>query len=165
MNFRIKKRIALFSVLLMVLCSITISTNAYAASGDTPVIITATGECYHTSGCRTLKKTRIESTMQDAVNKGLRACSVCNPGTIDSVSTAAAPAPVAVTQAAVSPQPAANVSDAIEALKTYKGNTAEFNAYAYYINNIDLQTAIGADGDKLLKHYTDFGKAEGRIAK
>ncbi len=52
----------------------------------------------------------------------------------------------------------------IEALKTYKGNTTEFNAYDYYINNADLQTAIGPDGDALLKHYKEYGKKEGRIA-
>lgn len=51
-----------------------------------------------------------------------------------------------------------------ESLKTYKGNTTFFNAYDYYINNADLQTAIGADGDALLKHYNDFGKKEGRVA-
>ena len=53
----------------------------------------------------------------------------------------------------------------LEALKTYKGNTKDFNAYTYYMNNTDLQTAIGADGDKLLKHYNDYGKTEGRKAK
>ena len=37
-----------------------------------------------------------------------------------------------------------SVSQEVEALKTYKGNTKSFNAYTYYINNTDLQTAIGA---------------------
>lgn len=52
----------------------------------------------------------------------------------------------------------------VEALKTYKGNTTEFNAYDYYMNNLDLQTAIGPDGDALLKHYNEYGKKEGRVA-
>lgn len=52
----------------------------------------------------------------------------------------------------------------IESLKTYKGNTTTFNAYDYYMNNVDLQTAIGADGDALLKHYNEYGKKEGRVA-
>ncbi len=52
----------------------------------------------------------------------------------------------------------------VTALKTYKGNTKEFNAYVYYKNNADLQTAIGADGDALLKHYNEYGKKEGRVA-
>jgi hypothetical protein len=50
-------------------------------------------------------------------------------------------------------------------LKSYKGNTAEFNAYNYYSRYADLQAAIGPNGDALLKHYNEFGKAEGRNAK
>lgn len=59
---------------------------------------------------------------------------------------------------------AAAVSDA-EPLKSYAGNTEEFNAYMYYTSNPDLQTAIGADGIALYNHWLQFGKAEGRIAK
>lgn len=55
----------------------------YAASADTTVTITKTGKCYHTSKCSTLKKTRTEVTMQEAVDKGLKPCKVCKPGTID----------------------------------------------------------------------------------
>lgn len=58
----------------------------------------------------------------------------------------------------------ATESKEVQALKSYKGNTTTFNAYDYYINNVDLQTAIGADGDALLKHYNEHGKAEGRVA-
>ncbi len=56
-------------------------------------------------------------------------------------------------------------TSSIEALKTYSGNTSEFNAYNYYTRYADLQTAIGADGDALLAHYNNYGKAEGRNAK
>ncbi|MBQ9302484.1 hypothetical protein [Butyrivibrio sp.] len=56
-------------------------------------------------------------------------------------------------------------SSAIEALKTYSGNNSEFNAYNYYNRYADLQAAFGADGDKLLQHYNQYGKAEGRNAK
>ena len=66
--------------------------------------------------------------------------------------------------AANSSTAAATDATKIEALKTYKGNTTEFNAYDYYINNADLQTAIGPDGDALLKHYKEYGKKEGRVA-
>ena len=90
--------------------------------------------------------------MQNAVDKGYEPCKKCNPPKLNSASAA--------------PAAQANTTNAsVEALKTYKGNTEEFNAYAYYINNVDLQTAIGADGDKLLKHYNEYGKAEGRVAK
>lgn len=74
-----------------------------------------------------------------------------------------APAKVALA-AGTAASATATESKEVQALKTYKGNTTTFNAYDYYINNVDLQTAIGADGDALLKHYNEHGKAEGRIA-
>ena len=37
-----------------------------------------------------------------------------------------------------------------------------FDADYYYENNPDLQTAIGADADKLMRHFLDNGMAEGR---
>lgn len=56
-------------------------------------------------------------------------------------------------------------SAAVEALKIYRGNTSEFNAYQYYTRYPDLQVAYGANGDALIKHYCEHGKAEGRNAK
>ena len=64
--------------------------GALAASGDTIVYITRTGECYHRDGCSYLKS-RIEVTLQYAVDHGYRACSRCNPPRLDSP-TRAAPA-------------------------------------------------------------------------
>jgi hypothetical protein len=157
----VKKLMAMITAF-AILVSIGIpSSTVYAASGDTVVYITKTGECYHSSGCSSLRRSKIETTLQSAIDRGYRACSKCNPGSLDASSQATSTKSTAVaattTKAAVDP--------ALEALKTYKGNNDEFNAYAYYINNADLQTAIGADGDKLLKHFNDFGKAEGRKAK
>ena len=59
--------------------------------------------------------------------------------------------------------PAASNSQ-VDALKTYSGNDANFNAYYYYTNYSDLQSAFGADGKALKNHWTQFGKKEGRIA-
>lgn len=59
---------------------------------------------------------------------------------------------------------ATSSNSAVEALKTYSGNTSEFNAYTYYTRYADLQSAVGANGDALLKHWQAYGKAEGRIA-
>ena len=53
----------------------------------------------------------------------------------------------------------------VQELKSYAGNTDEFNAYEYYQRYEDLRNAIGPDGDKLLEHYNTNGKAEGRTAK
>ncbi len=52
----------------------------------------------------------------------------------------------------------------INALKTFSGNTADFNAYNYYTNYKDLQEAFGADPAKLLEHYNAFGINEKRVA-
>lgn len=79
------------------------------------------------------------------------------------VMTTASVVPSQIVLAAGSAAAAAESAE-VTALKTYKGNTAEFNAYVYYKNNVDLQTAIGANGDALLKHYNEYGKKEGRIA-
>ncbi|MBQ6407729.1 MAG: hypothetical protein IJJ64_06800 [Butyrivibrio sp.] len=140
-------------------------TISLAASGDTTVYITKTGECYHADGCASLRRSKIETTLQNAVDKGFRACSKCHPATLDASTTTSTTAVATTTKASVATTSAAVLSPEVEALKTYKGNTTEFNAYAYYMNNADLQTAIGANGDKLLEHYTNFGKAEGRVAK
>ena len=43
--------------------------------------------------------------------------------------------------------------------------SAEFDPQVYYDNNPDLQVAIGTDGNALIKHYVESGKAEGRTAK
>ena len=66
--------------------------------------------------------------------------------------------------ASLKQQPAAPANTAVDSLKNFTGNTAEFNAYYYYTNYPDLQSAIGADGAKLLQHYNQYGKAEKRVA-
>ncbi len=56
-------------------------------------------------------------------------------------------------------------TSSVEALKKASVNNDEFNAYTYYSNNADLQTAIGANPQKLYEHWITYGKAEGRKAK
>jgi hypothetical protein len=41
----------------------------------------------------------------------------------------------------------------------------EFNAYAYYMNNPDLQTAIGPNPNALFQHFLTCGRAEGRTCE
>ena len=40
---------------------------------------TKTGECWHTGGCSSLSKRKIETTVAEAKSMGLRACKRCNP--------------------------------------------------------------------------------------
>lgn len=82
-----------------------ISSGALAASWDTVVYITKTGECYHKSGCSYLKS-KIEVTLQYAVDNGYRACSRCNPPKLDSTSaTRQAPTATNVPMPTRTPKP------------------------------------------------------------
>lgn len=65
-----------FLCFLLILALLT--PAALAANGDTLVYITRTGECYHMDGCSYLRS-RIEVTLQEAVDRGYRACSRCGP--------------------------------------------------------------------------------------
>lgn len=47
-------------------------------ASDTIVYITKTGECYHTSNCYTLRKSKIKRNL-DEVYKEYRPCSNCCP--------------------------------------------------------------------------------------
>ena len=47
-------------------------------NGDEVVYVTRTGECYHRGYCSYLRS-KIEKTLEQAVNSGYRACSRCNP--------------------------------------------------------------------------------------
>ena len=54
-------------------------TEPVKKSSDEIVYITKTGEKYHRAGCKYLKKSKIETTKQAAINSGKEPCSVCKP--------------------------------------------------------------------------------------
>ena len=65
--------------LFALLCAVfLLTTSVMAYNGDAYVYVTRTGECYHRDGCSYLKS-RIEITLQEAVDRGYRACSRCSP--------------------------------------------------------------------------------------
>lgn len=68
------------------LCSIAailmLFGTAAAYNGNETVYITRTGECYHRERCSYLKSC-IETTLEDAVSMGYRACSRCHPPAYD----------------------------------------------------------------------------------
>ncbi len=80
-----KKVLAVFLCLLAFV--VLLCPGAYAASGDTTVYITRTGERYHDAGCRYLSKSCIEITLQAAVDGGYTPCKVCHPPTLDVAAT------------------------------------------------------------------------------
>lgn len=76
---KICRKLATLFIILTVSFSFTVPLTAYAASGDTTVYVTETGSKYHSAGCRHLKKSCISISLQDAIDQGYTACSVCNP--------------------------------------------------------------------------------------
>ena len=59
--------------------SATENSAADSSNSETMVHITATGKKYHRAGCRTLKKSDTEVTLDDAKSMGLSPCGICNP--------------------------------------------------------------------------------------
>ena len=64
-------------ILILVLCFIT--AIVFAGSGSVTVYITKTGSKYHNDGCKYLSSTKISISLEDAVKKGYKPCSVCKP--------------------------------------------------------------------------------------
>src|SRR5690606_27485990 len=65
-----------FLQLLLFLVFLGCSQNSPAQT----VYTTKTGEKYHTTNCRYLKYSKKEITLEQAINLGYQACSVCKPG-------------------------------------------------------------------------------------
>ena len=80
---RTKRGLALLLSILLLFSSINVVV--FAASGDTTVYRTKTGDCYHKKGCSYLRSS-IKLTLQEAVNMGLRPCSRCHPPELTSSS-------------------------------------------------------------------------------
>lgn len=59
--------------------SATENSDANSSNSETMVHITATGKKYHRAGCRTLKKSDTEVTLDEAKSMGLSPCGICNP--------------------------------------------------------------------------------------
>ena len=65
-----------FFKLILFLILIGCTSNSQAQT----VYTTKTGEKYHTENCRYLKYSEKEITLQEAIDRGYQACSVCKPG-------------------------------------------------------------------------------------
>ena len=62
---------------------IIITLFLFSCTSNSPaqtVYTTKTGEKYHTANCRYLKHSKKEITLEQAINFGYQACSVCKPG-------------------------------------------------------------------------------------
>ena len=52
---------------------------SYLTDDFTAVNITKTGDCYHSSGCGYLSRSKIAISKSTAINTGYRPCSRCHP--------------------------------------------------------------------------------------
>ena len=93
--------------------------QVFADSGDTTVYLTKGGERYHSSECSSLRKSKIPTTLQDAVDKGYIPCSKCNPGNLDATSTSSAAIEKSTTTVVNNTTESTVVDDAVEVIKNY----------------------------------------------
>lgn len=79
---KIKKRLYMILMILSIsICGFNIAkTNVYAADSDT-VYITKTGNCYHRSNCSSLRRSKIATTLKEAIADHYSPCSNCEPPT------------------------------------------------------------------------------------
>lgn len=128
------------SLLTILILVSLLSSVAYAASGDTIVYRTKTGECYHTKNCSYLKSS-YELTLQDAVNRGLRPCSRCHPPTLDSNSSPAKSSPSITSK---NTYPAVTSSNAVSSIVYGKGTQFKVSIKA----NCTKNNSVGNDWSK-----------------
>ena len=84
----IKMTIISLLVSVSILANISVpASTVLAANGNTTVYITKTGKCYHTGECKSLRQSKIKTTLQDAA-KNYAPCSKCNPPELDKEETA-----------------------------------------------------------------------------
>ena len=69
-----------FVVVVLVL---TVAALGFAATEGTIVYVTKTGTKYHKDGCSSLRSSKIEITLGEAVEKGYEPCKVCKPPVLD----------------------------------------------------------------------------------
>lgn len=68
-----KRRVSIVILLLFALSLV------FAAPGSTIVFITKTGAKYHQAGCSSLRKSKIQIPLSEAVRLGYEPCKLCNP--------------------------------------------------------------------------------------
>lgn len=73
------KKLLLLALILLMLFPV------FSGNADLIVYRTKTGSKYHLDGCRSLNKSKIELTLEEATQRGLSPCKVCKPPTLDAL--------------------------------------------------------------------------------
>jgi len=144
-----------------------IPITAYAASGTTTVYITKTGNKYHSDGCRYLSRSCYAISLEDAVEEGYTACSVCNPPALtqSSANTASSPA-IASSLPASSSAADSQKSTLVSGKSSEDAKTvvpATFDSKFYAALYPDVAKAVGSSPAALYNHYEKSGIKENRM--
>jgi hypothetical protein len=149
-----KRLIAVYVMTALLSLMIIPTLSVSAASGDTTVYLTKTGSCYHASGCSSLRKSQIPTTLSDAVAGGYSPCSKCHPGSLDA-------APTNNVQTASAPAPVVQNPTAVNQVKT-SGWDCIYNEAYYRANNPDVDKVYPGDSAGIFEHFKTSGMKEGR---
>ncbi|MDR1252866.1 MAG: hypothetical protein LBK62_12005 [Treponema sp.] len=68
---------------LIIAVFVLIAGAVYAASRNTTVYITRTGEKYHTERCASVRNSKIAVSLGEAVSRGYEPCKRCKPPVLD----------------------------------------------------------------------------------
>lgn len=106
-----------YKLLALILVVVFFALQISAASGDTTVYVTNTGEKYHTYGCQYLRKSRNPISLENAVYYGYTRCSKCSPPYLDST-----PEPTPAQPSVSSPPPSSGSGNS--SYSSSEGHTA-----------------------------------------
>ena len=155
---QIYRKIATLALIFTMFFSMAAPITCYAASGDTTVYVTATGSKYHNEGCRYLKRSCYSISLQDAVDQGYTACSVCNPPALTASKTTTAAAPSASAKTASAKTTTAAKTTAASSIPSW------FDAAFYATTYPDVVLGLkSSDAQGLYNHYIQYGITEGRF--
>ena len=157
---QIYRKIATLALIFTMFFSMAAPITCYAASGDTTVYVTATGSKYHNAGCRYLKRSCFSISLQDAVDQGYTACSVCNPPalTASKTTTATVSAASDKTTAPAKTTSSAKTTTAASSIPSW------FDAAFYATTYPDVVLGLkSSDAQVLYNHYIQYGITEGRF--
>ncbi|MDR0623609.1 MAG: hypothetical protein LBG10_04190, partial [Treponema sp.] len=79
MTHRGKNKVNLLLVPLLLIPLAGLLLLSQTAEEDIAVYVTNSGNRYHRDNCRSLRRSRIAVTLEDAVKSGYGPCSICNP--------------------------------------------------------------------------------------
>ncbi len=168
-RFLMKRFLSMTIITAFMFMLFTPALRVYALDGNATVYITKTGSCYHVNGCRHLSRSKIETTLSNALAKGLTPCSNCHPGTLDSAPapTSApgqeAPAPSTAPAAQTAPaQATAPVTVPVAPVTATTGWDCIYNETYYRAHNADVDAAYKGDSVGILQHFKTSGMKEGR---